>query len=113
MNTQADRDENENMTAVEIELSVEEELIAPAGPIGFNHNETLICDSAEIELSVEDLEEPLSRYGDRPSMAIQVYGGRRLVQAVVDGEDGRVEVRRELYTPPESRGLLGSKGPST
>ena len=59
MNTQANRDENENRMAIEIELSVEEieEVIAPGRPIGTNHNETLISDSAEIELSVEELEE--------------------------------------------------------
>ena len=48
MNTQANRDENENMMAIEIELSVEEieEVIAPG--LQLNHNETLISDSAEI-----------------------------------------------------------------
>lgn len=48
MNTQPNRDENENRMAVEIELSVEEleELIAPG--LQLNHNETLISDSAEI-----------------------------------------------------------------
>jgi hypothetical protein len=57
MNTQANRDDNENMMAVEIELSVEEieEVIAP-GWLN-NHNETLISDSADIELNIEELEE--------------------------------------------------------
>ena len=64
MNTQANRDENENMMAVEIELSVEEleEIIAPGlflleRAIGHNHNETLISDTREIVLSIEELEE--------------------------------------------------------
>jgi hypothetical protein len=57
MNTQANRDDNENMMAVEIELSVEEieEVIAPGFQL--NHNETLIGDSADIELNIEELEE--------------------------------------------------------
>ena len=60
MNTQATRDENENMMAIEIELSVEEieEVIAPGFQL--NHNETLISDSAEIELSVEEFEEVIA-----------------------------------------------------
>ena len=51
MNTQANRDENENIMAVEVELSVEEmeEVIAPGRVIGSNHNETLISDRAEID----------------------------------------------------------------
>ena len=62
MNTEANRDENEDMMAAEIELSVEEleEIIAPAGPVAHNHNETLISDTREIELSVEELEEMIA-----------------------------------------------------
>jgi hypothetical protein len=60
MNTQATRDENENIMAIEIELSVEEieEVIAPA--LISNHNETLISESAEVELSVEEIEEVIA-----------------------------------------------------
>jgi hypothetical protein len=49
MNTQATRDENENIIAIEIELSVEEieEVIAPGWTN--NHNETLISDNADID----------------------------------------------------------------
>jgi hypothetical protein len=49
MNTQVNRDEKENMMAVEIELSIEEleEVIAPG--LAINHNEMLVSDIAEID----------------------------------------------------------------
>ncbi len=60
MNTQVNRDEKENVMAVEIELSIEEleEVIAPG--IALNHNEMLISDTREIELRVEELEEVIA-----------------------------------------------------
>jgi hypothetical protein len=60
MNTQANRDEKENVMAVEVELSVEEmeEVIAPG--VDINHNEALVSDKREVELSVEEMEEVIA-----------------------------------------------------